>query len=238
MATGKVRRCLRPDTFNVCLMNYKKFLLIAVFFSLTYLIPGNIFSDNIKKADKYYQKYDYKLALDIYEKVMQKRPSLDVAQKLANCYRFINDTEGAEKAYYRVLSFPGFDPLNYKYYADALKQNGKFDEARANYLLYGQRLPARSDEALKLANACDVAKMWSENPDDNVTLKNLDFINSSNSDFSPVKYLNGIVFTSDRWFVPTRSASNKKNDDFGWTGNPFLKLYYVKGEDDAATIEL
>ncbi|WP_256009301.1 OmpA family protein [Desertivirga xinjiangensis] len=219
-------------------MNYKKFLLTAVFFSLSFLIPGNIFSDNVKKADKYYEKYDYKLALDIYEKVMQKRPSLEVAQKLANCYRFINDTEGAEKAYYRVLSFPGFDPLNYKYYADALKQNGKFDEARANYLLYGQSLPARSDEALKLANASDVAKMWSENPDDNVRLTNLDFINSSNSDFSPVKYLDGMVFTSDRWFVATRSASNKKNDVFGWTGNPFLKLYYVKGEDASATIEL
>ena len=63
---------------------------------------------------------------------MQKEPSLEIAQKLADCYRFINDSEGSEKAYATVLAFPDADVINYKYYADALKLNGKFEEAKKN----------------------------------------------------------------------------------------------------------
>ena len=204
-------------------MNFKKVAFASAFFLLLYLLPGNIFSDNVKKADTYYQKYDYKLALDIYEKIYKKKPTVEIAQKIANCYRFINDSENAERAYAQVISYPKADAINYKYYADALKQNGKFAQSKANYEIYGQKLPSQKEEAARLANACDVAKMWSENPDINVTLENQAALNSSNSDFSPVLYQNGIVFTSDRWFVKTKDA--KRKDVFGWTGNPFLKLY-------------
>lgn len=124
-------------------MNYRKLSLALLLCFLVYSIPQNIFSDDIKKANRYYEKYDYKFAIEIYEKIMQKEPSLEVAQKLANCYRFINNTEAAEKAYADVLNFPDFDPANYKYYADALKQNGKFEEAKTNYINYGKQVLLR-----------------------------------------------------------------------------------------------
>lgn len=210
-------------------MNYRKILIASSFCFFIYFLPQNIFSDNIEKANKYYEKYDYKFAIDLYEKVMRKKPSLEVAQKLANCYRFVNNTEAAEQAYATVLSFPDIDPINYKYYADALKQNSKFTEAKRIYLLYAEKAPQKAEQANILANSCDAAKMWAENPEPNVSLENELALNSEYSEFSPVKYKSGYVFVSDRWFVNTE-ASKKGDEVYGWTGNPYLKLYESTGE--------
>lgn len=216
-------------------MKYTRIVFACFVFLIANLFPGNIFSDNIEKADYYYQKYDYKLALDIYEKVYKKKPSVGLAEKIANCYRFINNSEEAEKAYKRVLNYTGFDPINYKYYADALKQNAKFDEARTNYLLYADKASGKREEGTRLANSADVAKMWGENPDKNVKIENVAYLNSSNSEFSPIGYLAGLVFTSDRWFVKDEKGSKNK-EVFGWTGNPYLKLYYIPKLDGKSQI--
>ncbi|HUH34028.1 MAG TPA: tetratricopeptide repeat protein, partial [Daejeonella sp.] len=210
-------------------MNYRKILIASSFCFFIYFLPQNIFSDNIEKANKYYEKYDYKFAIDLYEKIMKKNPSLEVAQKLANCYRFINNTEAAEQAYQDVLAFADFDPINYKYLADAQKQNSKFTQAKQNYILYGQAVPQKAEQATILANACDAANMWAENPVPNVSIENELAFNSEYSEFSPVKYKSGYVFVSDRWFV--KSDASKKGDEvYGWTGNPYLKLYESTGD--------
>ena len=210
-------------------MNYRKLLIAITFSFFIYFLPQNIFSDNIEKANKYYEKYDYKFAIDLYEKVMRKKPSLEIAQKLANCYRFVNNMEAAEVAYAKVLSFEGFEPINYRYYADALKQNSKFDKAKENYLLYAQAIPAKAGEAAVWANSCDAAKMWAENPEPNVSIENELLLNSEYSEFSPVKYKTGYVFVSDRWFIKNK-ASKKGDEVYGWTGNPYLKLYETTGK--------
>ncbi|HEY1007244.1 MAG TPA: OmpA family protein [Sphingobacteriaceae bacterium] len=212
-------------------MTYRKLIVSTAFCLVTFLSPLNIFSDIVGKADRYYEKYDYKFAIEIYEKVMLKKPSLEVAQKLANCYRFINNTEGAERAYAKVLTFPDFDAVNYLYYADALKQNGKFREAREVYTLYGQRVPARAELAGKLAQGVETARMWAENPEAGVRVDNEQRLNSEYAEFSPVHFESGYVFVSDRWFT---GAGKKRNKEmvYGWTGNPYLKLYTAAPEDD------
>jgi outer membrane protein OmpA-like peptidoglycan-associated protein len=211
-------------------MKFKKLLLTSLICSAVYFAPGDIFSDNIKEADRYYETYDYKLALNIYEKIMTKKPSLEVAQKLANCYRFVNDSKNAEKAYAKVLTYPAAEAINYKYYADALKQNGKFEEAKKNYLLFGEKLPSKLEEATRLANSTEVGRMWAENPDPNVKIENVQSLNSENAEFSPVKFKDDLVFTSDRWFVRSAQDKKKKEEIFGWTGNPYLKLYHATGK--------
>ena len=203
---------------------YRKSGLTLLVCFVIYFLPQNIFSDSIDKANKYYDKYDYKFAIAIYEKIMLKKPSLEAAQKLANCYRFINSSEQAEKAYAKVFSFEGFDAINYKYYADVLKENGKFNEAQQNYLEYAARVPEKAEEAKKMANSCDAARMWADNPDVNMHVENELALNSEYSDFAPVKYKFGYVFVSDRLFVQEKEVDNE-NQMSGWTGNPYLKLY-------------
>lgn len=212
-------------------MKIKK-LLIILFCSgiILYFSPNKLFSDDLGKANKYYEKYDYQYAIEIYEKLLEQKPNLDIAQKLANCYRFINKSEFAEKAYASVLTFPGFDPINYLYYADALKQNAKFEQAKLNYLTYAERVPAKSDEAVKLANGTDAARIWLENPDRNIQVVNEEGFNSEYSDFSPIASKTGFYFVSDRDFI---RSGRKLSKVYGWTGNPFLKLYQAENANDS-----
>ncbi|WP_051291122.1 OmpA family protein [Pedobacter glucosidilyticus] len=218
-------------------MKLKNLLFIGGSFCLITLgvlvAPKMLKSDDLGKANKYYEKYDYKFAIEIYEKLLEKSPSLEVAQKLANCYRFINNTVAAERAYATVLTFPGFDPINYIYYAGILKQNGKFDQAKRNYLMYAERVPARSDYAVRLANSCDAARLWLQNPDLNVDIENENSFNTEHADFSPVAYDNGFLIISDRWFLKS-PGSDKNAKVYGWTGNSFLKIYQAEQAKDSA----
>jgi hypothetical protein len=200
-------------------MKIKKLLLLVCCTGIIlYLIPLNLLSDDLGKANKYYEKYDYNYAIEIYKKLLDKKPSLEVAQKLANCYRFINNSIEAEKAYKTLLTFPGFEPINYVYLADALKQNAKFEEAKLNYLKYAERLPEKGDEAVRQANGCDAARLWLQNPDENIKLTNEGDFNSENSDFSPIPYKKGFLLVSDRQFLKPIKPNSKKI--YGWTGSP------------------
>jgi outer membrane protein OmpA-like peptidoglycan-associated protein/tetratricopeptide (TPR) repeat protein len=215
-------------------MKFKKLLFLGLctvaVFTLT--VPKKLKSDDLGKANKYYEKYDYQFAIEIYEKLLVKKPSLEVAQKLANCYRFTGNTLAAEKAYAKVLTFPGFDPVNYIHYGDVLKQNGKFEEAKRSYLMYGERIPAKADEAIKLANGCDAARLCLAHPDLRMDLTNEAGFNSDKSDFMPVAYGDGFIFASDRWFMRSEDKG-KTARVYGWTGNPYLKLYAAEKSADA-----
>ena len=201
-------------------MRFKKFFRVLTLFLCIYLLPSVLFSDDIKEADKLYQQLDYKYALEIYEKIMKANPSMEVAQKIANCYRFINNTEAAEAWYKKTTAYSNAAAENYLYLAEALKQNGKFDEAAANFVIWGQKNPAQAKEAEKQANICNVAKTWLENPDIGAQLENEIGLNSENSDFSPARFGSEVIFISDRW------QKNKKGEEiYGWTGNPYLKIY-------------
>ncbi|MDQ8006308.1 MAG: OmpA family protein [Pedobacter sp.] len=201
-------------------MRLKKFFRVLTLFLCIYLLPSVLFSDDIKEADKLYKQLDYKYALEIYEKIMKANPNMEVAQKIANCYRFINNTEAAEVWYKKTIGYTDAAAENYLYLAEALKQNGKFDEAAANFIAWGQKNPAQAKEAEKQANICSVAKTWSENPDIGAQLENEIGFNSENSDFSPARFGSNIILISDRW------QKNKKGEEiYGWTGNPYLKIY-------------
>ncbi|MNJ93202.1 Outer membrane porin F precursor [compost metagenome] len=201
-------------------MIFKKFFRVLFLLLIVSLAPSVLFSDDIKEADKLYKQLDYKYALEIYEKIMKDSPSKDVAQKIAHCYRFINNTEAAEAWYKKTLEYPEATSDNYRFLAEALKQNGKFDEAAVNYKIWGEKNSIYASEASKQANICIVAKTWTENPDIGALVQNEIGLNSENSDFSPAQFGNDILLVSDRW-----QKGKKEEDTYGWTGNPYLKIY-------------
>src|SRR5690606_28863991 len=109
--------------------------------------------------------------------------------------------------------------------AEALKQNGKFEMAKQSFLLYKKNFSALAVAAERMANACDAARIWAENPEPNVSITAENILNSPYSEFSPVKINNQLYFVSDRWFVD--NGSDKKSEVYGWTGNPYLKMYQM-----------
>lgn len=212
-------------------MTFKKVCRFFCLFLFIYFLPSVLFSDDIKEADKLYKQLDYKYALEIYEKIMKANPSAEVAQKIANCYRFINNTEAAEIWYSKVIAYPNVDAENYRYLAEAQKQNGRFDAAAANFLIWGEKNSSQNKEAQKQANICQVAKNWSENPDVGALVEDEISFNSENSDFSPVKFGNDILVTSDRW-----QKDKKGQEIYGWTGNPYVKIYQVSSATKSVSL--
>lgn len=203
-----------------------KFPIIILLWLSIYLCPKVASAGDLEKANEFYNTLNYKFAIELYEKVMAKKPSLTVAQKLANCYRFTNNTEAAEVAYSKVISFDGFDPINFYYYADVLKQNGKYDLAKYNYTMYGSSNKEKLSEASYLAASCDSAKSWINNALPNIAVKNQTAQNTEFAEFSPSKYDKGFTFVSDRLNVDD-AGTIENGKVYGWTGNGYLKIYEV-----------
>ena len=102
-----------------------------------------------RKADLHYENFDYTLAIEEYNEVFAKKePTLQGAQRLADAYRLTGQTAKAEEWYAKVLVDPKAEPINIFYYAEALRSNGKYFEAKTQYQNYGMKVPA---EAAKFA---------------------------------------------------------------------------------------
>ncbi|MBA3899705.1 MAG: OmpA family protein [Bacteroidetes bacterium] len=174
----------------------------------------------LKKGEKLYENLEYFQASIYFKKAYNEHPGVVPCMMAANCFRLLNNSKEAEYWYEKTLTYPGHEIITIKYYADALKKNGKYEEAKKHYILYGNVVPAEAEMANALASSCDKAMEWLKNPEP-IEIESEHGLNSKQSDFCPVFYKDGIVFASDR--VP-----EEKTGISGWTGNPYLSLYYIE----------
>lgn len=114
------------------------------------------------------------------------------------------------------------DPLAILYYADALKANGKYEEAIEQYKVYQEKVPD-DERGPKGASSCRKALEWIDQPS-RYSVEDIKKINSKVDDFAPAfsdKFFNSIVFTSTR-----DGATGKDIDE--WTGQNFSDLFTAK----------
>jgi len=200
-------------------MNYKYTLILLGFLIIACRANPASAQSELRKANRFYDNFEYALALVQYEQVIaKKQPALETAERMAHAYRLTDDTEHAEEWYAKVLKYAQADPENIFYYAEMLRSNGKYAEARNQYVSYGGRVPAQAAKANKMIAAVDKALLWLQRPPSAVV--NLaEGLNSDYADFGPAALDNGLVFASDR------STGKKDEKIYGWTGRPYLKLY-------------
>jgi outer membrane protein OmpA-like peptidoglycan-associated protein/tetratricopeptide (TPR) repeat protein len=203
--------------------------------SLALLLAGGLAvggCNSTRKADLHYENFDYTLAIEEYKEAFASRePNLVGAQRLADSYRLTGRTKEAEEWYAKVVAMPEADPINIYYYAEALRSNGKYFEAKTQYQNYAMKVPAEAAKANAKANASDAALKLLEEPVSAIVV-NETAINSGNADFSPTVYENGIIFASDRG----GPKSNDKDVDagtYGWTGRPYLQMFYAERNQDS-----
>ena len=197
----------------------KKLLILFLFLS----IAKFDFSQTalLKKANDLYDSKSYMQAIDSYEKILKKNPSnLDVIPKIANSYRLVNNTTGAEKYYAKLVTLSNSQPIDKYYYGQILLQKEKYQEASAWLALYTQ--DERGEIAAKSIE--DKQKFYKDVAF--YKISKLD-VNSECNDFSPAFYKSGIVFSSSR----NKSSLVKRNHS--WTNNNFTKLYFTA--KDSAT---
>jgi outer membrane protein OmpA-like peptidoglycan-associated protein/tetratricopeptide (TPR) repeat protein len=168
-------------------------------------------------AKKFYDKFDYTTAARIYKRVLKKAPTNSSAvEQLAKCYMALNKSDQSEIWLGQLANSASADPIYKFYYAQALRNNGKYDEAKAFYAEYAKiaKDDSRSQEILKGIEM--IAMLSKDNPSYQVQLLNC---NSTASDFGPSIYKDKLYFASNR----EKDIIVRRTDR--WTKMPFLQIY-------------
>jgi outer membrane protein OmpA-like peptidoglycan-associated protein/tetratricopeptide (TPR) repeat protein len=186
--------------------------------------PVAVLAQDMKQADRYFQNYEFSLALEAYKAILEKgEPNLTVVQRIADSYRILNDSKEAEFWYAQAIAFPDAAPSNIYLYAESAKRNANYDKAKQLFLDYGRRVPAQAELARKMAASCDTAMAWMQRPRP-FEVKKHGQLNSDGADFSPVRMPDGLLFSSDRLMADNKQQTERSN----WTGNGYIQLYLAK----------
>ncbi|MDD2635349.1 MAG: OmpA family protein [Bacteroidales bacterium] len=182
----------------------------------------------IEKGDGYYNTYMFDLAKDYYEKALSsitaQAVKADVNYKLGYCYKMLGNSDKAEmyfgvavKNYVKGVIKP--DVL--LFYADALKMNGKYEEAIDIYKQYLQVSPQDHRASSGLA-ACKLVPKWINRPT-RYKVVNVSKFNTMHLDFSPTwasKDYRSLYFTS------SREGSMGSRDNYK-SGQKFTDIFEV-----------
>ncbi len=188
-------------------------------------------SKKAKKVDEIFQAGEYFKAAEkytkLYSKAKTKSIKAELAFKLGECYRKINKPKKSEKWYSRAVRYRYQDPMAVCYWADALKMNENYVDAKVAYEKFKELVPddLRADNGIK---SCELALKWIENPN-RYLVKNMKVLNSKNSDFKPEFFKDNSII----YFTSTRESStgDKFNNNSGqYFSDIFFSMKDRKGE--------
>lgn len=180
-----------------------------------------------KKASKAYATFDageYYTAIDqfkdAYQKTTDKKEKLHIAFYIAECFRKTDNSAQAALWYGKVVDKNYENPLSVLYYADALKMNQNYEEAKAQYQHYKELVPddPRGSDGIL---ACDLSLQWMDKPS-GYQVEEMRFLNSKYSDYSPAYARSDyqeVYFTSSR----EEAAGNSEH---GGTGQQFSDIFF------------
>ncbi len=177
---------------------------------------------HLEKGNAYYVLHYYEKAIPEYQKYIRQHKEHDqaVVYFLADCYRRVGLYEVAETWYQDFFStYTGQDSLRI-WYAEVLKMQGKYKEAKQEYAL----LPSSVKKKGKYMAYCDSFLVLTKDRRTEYEVKNLSKINSVHSDITPVRYKEGLVFSSNREETIIRKKTS--NADI-----PLYNILWAKGKD-------
>ena len=207
----------------------KRFFGIVLILALTL----NVFGQNIKKANKKFDRGEYQTAINMYKKMANKpKTQAEANFKIAESYRLSNRIIRSVPYYEAAIKnrYPGEEA--YYYLAFALKANKKYKAAESQ--LQGYLKLAKNEDLIVRANdeLDNLAELVLISEDQSYyKVRNLVAINSSEAEYSPVYNDGELYFTSNR----------DGGKIFKTTGTSFTNLYKVKTKGarvDVATIEM
>jgi tetratricopeptide (TPR) repeat protein len=197
-------------------------VLICIFLYLP-VVAQNPVNKILERAEAYYAVKQYSLAIRDYERYLSKNINISVSIKLADCYSRSNL---ADKAFFLyealVVKKKTADTINILY-ADLLKKRNEYSKAKEQYLFLYNNFPGKLIYKI-YAQYCDSALFYISLTNKKITIRNLTEINSENSDIAPIKYRDGLVFSSNR----EGTIIKKKT---GNTNLPLFDLYLASGKD-------
>ncbi len=193
--------------------------------SIICLLSVTIFAQNKKiqrayetfNAGEYYQAIDF--LKEAYEQTTNKEEKTKITFYIAECYRKTNQPRKAALWYSKVIKKDYNDPVVYLHYANMLKMNENYEEAKVQFKAYKELVPgdSRADDGIL---SCDLAREWKEFPN-GYTVEELRFINSKLDDFSPAYAREDYRVL---YFTSAREETTGK-DEHGVTGQGFVDIF-------------
>ena len=183
-----------------------------------------------KKANKAFRLGKYQNSIELYKKIAGSSNNGRANYYIAESYRLSNRIKEAEPFYAKAGGRTvDKDTLKF-YYAQSLKANGKYAEAKAKLEELAQEttINGLKDRTKAELNGIDYLAKLGENPS-YYKVKNLEMINTPSSEYSPVFLNNELYFTSSRGNDKIYEA----------TGTPFTDIYKVASRGanvDLATV--
>jgi outer membrane protein OmpA-like peptidoglycan-associated protein len=196
--------------------------LLVIFTSLTANAQDQ--KPALKTADEYYDRFNYKQAIPLYEKLAKKnKVKTAVLEKLAISYLEINNYQKSADWYKLIITRSDADAESYLNYGDMLKSIGDYAKAKEVYSLYKQK---GAKDVTSRVSGIDSAVIWLSKPRlDNVN--NLSVVNTPASEWGAILDKdNNIIFSSDSLRLSLFDKKDKINKNiYGRTGRNFQKLY-------------
>jgi outer membrane protein OmpA-like peptidoglycan-associated protein len=191
------------------------------------LLGGCASTDNISKGDKQFARGQYELAIPLYKADVAKGKNAPLYNyRIGEAYRLSNRVEQSESFYKAALDGKVKNADAGYHYAEALRANGKYDEAAAQFANYASNggnttLAARAEiDAKNTLASKEVAAIKNK-----YEVTPVDALNSAASDFG------GALVASTGDLVFTSGREGKK---YLGNGENFNDLYAIKFENAAA----
>lgn len=182
-------------------------------------------SPKLKRAENLYVHFAYKEAIILYEELYAQQIEVQkVSERIANCYRLINDTKNTELWYEKFISYGNYSASDIFYYSLALRSNGKQKQAD-EWMLVFKKMNASDSRALEFDyKESKLKEIQAKRV--NFAIKNLAF-NTQGIEFSP-------AFVSDKQIAFVASDPDQLiiKREFSWNQTPFLDVYLVDKLND------
>lgn len=198
-------------------------LSLACIFSATTMDAAKAKKSKTAKADKAFNSGKYAPAADLYKKayakIKDKTVKAEAAYKAAECYSKMSNAAEALNWYEKSVKANGKNPDAVLKYAQALKNNGRYDEAVAQFNAFKVLEPG-DERGTNGATSSETSQQWVDKPT-KYKVENVAALNTKYFDFAvAVSNLdkNTLYFTSSR-----AEASGNKND--AWYGEKFFDIF-------------
>jgi peptidoglycan-associated lipoprotein len=184
------------------------------------------------KANEIFRTNDLVKSIELYTKAYKKAASKPEKAycyfQIAECYRLMGNTRKAVSKYKSAISKKYSNPIIYLYYADMLKANQKFDEAKAQYIIYKEKVPDDERGGMGM-ESCDKIGEWMKVPTRYI-IRNMKQISSKYSEFAAA-YSNESY--SEVYFTTTKPKDNYTKIS-PVTGDYFSDIYVSEQDKKGA----
>lgn len=199
--------------------------LVLALSGLSITLPAQKLKERM--ADKYMADLDLPKAIEVYEDMAKKnQEDMDLLRTLADTYHMAGRYDSELSSRNKLVGMNGTVPEDIWKYAEALRDNGKYEEALIWYQNFYDIVPTDERAAMYVEDKGFFERM--ERDKGNSELRKLS-INSENSDFGLSFMDDMIVFSSSRGDGPGG------NRTYGWNDQPYVNLYTALIEGDQLT---